>query len=531
MKKVLLSCLTLAFSASLATAQVRYLEEVFPSTELESDVEFGRNWSFLLGATPDSPLNTDVYKPVGDAATDRAAVIVLHTGNFLPKYLNQSPSGNNGDSAIVVTSEMFAKRGYVAFAPNYRLGWLPTQSNPDGRRGSLLNAVYRSLNDVKTLVRYIKKSVAEDGNPYGVDPDKIIVYGHGSGGYLSLAYGSLDRIEELENEASGKWISTSDVLDAQTADTLFYANELYINEGLVGGIDGFGGMLNDSNHYGYTNDVVACVNVGGALGDSAWMEAGEPPLISFHCPDDGFAPFATGTVIVPTTGETVVDVVGSRWAIGQANALGNNDPLYNGKTFNDPYTQAAEAALAANHQHLNLNADDYKGLFPFRRDPIAFPFQESSPWQWWDDQTEHPIASIFLTSQGATDMLQSANAGSPTMSAAQGKAYLDSIHGFLAPRLRELLMQDVSIEESEFVDANTFVYPNPANDYLVVKTRQGIRIKDVEIYNMSGALVRTESGLNKLSHQINGIDQFTPGLYLVKVRTDQGLITRKALVE
>lgn len=124
-----------------------------------------------------------------------------------------------------------------------------------------------------------------------------------------------------------------------------------------------------------------------------------------------------------------------------------------------------------------------------------------------------------------------ANSGSPSMSAAQGKMYLDSIQGFLAPRMHHLIMTDVSVEETEFVEANTFVYPNPANDFLVVKTREGIRITDVEIYNMSGSLVRTENGLNKLSHQINGIDQYTPGLYLIKVTTDKGLITRKAFVQ
>jgi hypothetical protein len=66
---------------------------------------------------------------------------------------------------------------------------------------------------------------------------------------------------------------------------------------------------------------------------------------------------------------------------------------------------------------------------------------------------------------------------------------------------------------------------------LVVKSNEGIRITDVEIYDMTGKLVRTENGLNKLSHQINGIDQFPAGLYLVKVTTDQGLVTRKVFVD
>jgi hypothetical protein len=543
MKKLLLSIFSLALSAGVTQAQFRYLDEVFTDVDVATGVQFGTNYNFLLSSpTPNFVLNTDVYSPTGDNETGRAAVIVLHTGNFLPKYLNQSPTGNNKDSSVVVSAELFAKRGYVAFAPAYRLGWNATTTDPvtgaDVRRGTLLTAVYRAINDTKSLVRYIKKSVAEDGNPYGVDPDKIIIYGHGSGGYVALAYGSLDRIEELEQEASGKWLSSIDV-----AQYGYVANELYVNPAVVGGVDGFGGIYNDTNHYGYSNDVAACINVGGALGDSAWIEVGEPPIISFHCPDDGFAPFTQGVVIVPTTQETVVDVVGSRWAIARANELQNNDPLYNGNVYNDPYTMAAEAALSSSHMSypsgsmptsvelLNLNPANYRGLFPFIRPQISWPFQESSPWDWWDEATVVAAASPLVGAVPAQAIHDNGVSGSPTMSSAQGKAYLDSIHGYLAPRLRELLMQDVSVEETDFVNSNMFVYPNPANDYLVVKTNEGIRITDVEIFDITGKMVRTENGLNKLSHQINGIDQMTPGLYLVKVTTDHGIVTRKVFVD
>lgn len=548
MKKLLLLFLTASLGIGLANAQVRYLDEVFTSADLTTNVQFASNYDFLLPGNPVlRPISTHVYQPHGDNETGRAAVIVLHTGDFLPRYLNQSPTGSISDSSVVEAATLFAKRGYVAFTPDYRLGWDPANQDPtvgaDVRRGTLLNAVYRALNDVKALVRYIKKSVAEDGNPYGIDPDKIIIYGHGSGGYLSLAYGSLDRIEELQNEASGKWLATVDVPSVG-----FTQGQLYINPALVGGVDGFGGVYNDTNHYGYSNDVAACVNVGGALGDSAWMEPGEPPLVSFHCPDDGYAPFTQGLVIVPTTQEVVVDVVGSRWAIGRANDLGNNDPLYNGKVFNDPYTQAAEAAVASSHlsyadgtELLNLNPADYKGLFPFIRPQIQWPYQESSPWDWWDYQSgvseaTNLIAFIYNISSAeaqvqAEAIFNNAASGAPTMSATQGRTYLDSIMGYLAPRMRELLEQDVKVEEVGFLDNNTFVYPNPANDYLVVKTREGIKITDVEIFNMTGSLIRTENGLNKFSHQMNGIDNLTTGLYLVKVTTDQGIITKKVFVD
>tara|TARA_R110000868_G_scaffold44227_1_gene147903 strand:- start:73 stop:1698 length:1626 start_codon:yes stop_codon:yes gene_type:complete len=541
MKKLLLSLLITGLSASFATAQWnRYLDEVYSDVTVTNDVEYGTNWSFLFpNPLPGFSLKTDVYEPTGDNETDRAVVIVLHTGNFLPRYLNRSPSGDKSDSSIVVSSELFAKRGYVAFAPNYRMGWdaanVDQTYGADIRRGTLISAVYRALGDVRSLVRYIRKTVAEDGNPYGVNPDNIIVYGHGSGGYVSLAYGSLDRIEELENEATGKWLSTT-----TTPNGAFTLNELFVNTEVDGNIDGFGGTNNDTNHFGYSSDVLACVNVGGALGDSAWIEVGEPPIISFHVPDDGFAPFIQGLVIVPTTQEVVVDVVGSRWASGKVNELGNNDALYGSNPYTDPYTIRANAALSGSHlaysnqeELLNLNPEEYKGLFPFIVPSIApYPFEESSPWDWWDEQVVLANAAPYIGGAVEAQALYDGSiAGSPGMSAARGRAYLDSIQGFLAPRLRQLLMQDVSVEENDFVSSNLFVYPNPANDYLVVKSNKGIRVTDVEIYDITGKMVRTENGLNKLSHQINGINQLPSGLYLVKVTTDQGLVTRKVFVD
>ncbi|MCB9186988.1 MAG: T9SS type A sorting domain-containing protein [Flavobacteriales bacterium] len=530
MKKLLLTVLSAGFLIGSTNAQERYLDEIFTDVDVAAQVQYGANYSFLLGSpTPNFPLFTDVYEPNGDSEGNRAAVILLHTGNFLPKYLNQSATGDNKDSSLVVSAKMFAKRGYVAFAPNYRLGWDATTTDPtygaDVRRGTILNAIYRAINDTKALVRYIKKTVAEDGNPYGVNPDRIIIYGHGSGGYVSLAYGSLDRIEELENEASGKWLSTTTV-----PNTSFVENQLYINTDLVGGIDGFGGQYNDTNYYGYSNDVLACVNVGGALGDSAWIEPGEPPIISFHCPDDGFAPFTQGVVIVPTTQETVVDVVGSRWAVGKANELGNNDPLYGQTPYNDPYTIAAQNALQSSHPSLGLNPADYKGLFPFLRPAIQWPFQESSPWDFWEETSLVAAASPLVGATAAQAIHDNGIGGSPQMSPAMGKAYLDSIHGFLAPRLHNIINSSIGIKENDFLNENTYVYPNPASDYLVVKTNQGIRITDIEIYDMKGSLVRTENGLNKFSHQMNGINNLPTGLYLVKVTTDKGILTRKALV-
>ena len=78
-------------------------------------------------------------------------------------------------------------------------------------------------------------------------------------------------------------------------------------------------------------------NLGGALADISWLEAGDVPIVSFHCYKDEYAPIDTGDVIVPTTGDFVVEVMGSRTVAHYSNAYGNNDVFVNAD-FTDNFT-------------------------------------------------------------------------------------------------------------------------------------------------------------------------------------------------
>ena len=239
-KYILVVLLFLTFFINIGFGQTeRYFDEIFAETNKESDIIFGTNFYFVPPVTTDpsnpqqGPLTMDVYTPSGDAETNRPLIIFLHTGNFLPQYLNGSPTGARDDSSVVEICTRFARRGFVSAAISYRLGWNPLYTSADLRRGSLLNAVYRAIHDAQTAVRYFKKSVVENGNPYGIDPNRIVLFGQGSGGYLSLAYNSLNSIDELQIE---KFVDQS--------------GNPYINTATVGNIDGTGGVVNNYNHPG-----------------------------------------------------------------------------------------------------------------------------------------------------------------------------------------------------------------------------------------------------------------------------------------
>jgi photosystem II stability/assembly factor-like uncharacterized protein len=59
-----------------------------------------------------------------------------------------------------------------------------------------------------------------------------------------------------------------------------------------------------------------------------------------------------------------------------------------------------------------------------------------------------------------------------------------------------------------------------------VKTRDNIAINAIEVFAINGSLVASEFGINTLSRQID-IADLTSGLYVIKVTTEKGIVSRK----
>ena len=74
--------------------------------------------------------------------------------------------------------------------------------------------------------------------------------------------------------------------------------------------------------------------LGGAIGDSSWIEAGEVPIMNFHGEADSLTPINCKTVIVAATGQPVVEVCGSREIAKIATREGNQ------KFYDDGFTDA-----------------------------------------------------------------------------------------------------------------------------------------------------------------------------------------------
>lgn len=199
MKKVTLLLIALFLTSQVIMAQ-RYTSEIFTDVTVTQDVTYGSNATILflavaMEAIPQD-LKMDIYTPDTDTETNRPLVLIFHTGNFLPPTFNGGCGGTKGDADVVELATRLAKMGYVAATVDYRLGWDPTNPEQSLRTFTIINAAYRGVQDSRTAVKFFKRSVAEDNNPYGIDPDKVAMWGFGTGAYVTYGSATLNTVED-----------------------------------------------------------------------------------------------------------------------------------------------------------------------------------------------------------------------------------------------------------------------------------------------------------------------------------------------
>ena len=409
MKKLLLAVSLISFlNASAQCDGNRYLNYIFDDVQVTSDVPYGEN---LKNNGTSQVLLCDVYEPVGDNVTNRAVVIVAHGGFFL--------SGSKTGPDVVPICERLAKMGYVAVSMEYRLGVTITAN----LAGPMTEAVMRGVQDGKAAVRFLRKTVAVDGNPYNIDPNEIYIAGSSAGGYIALHMAYLDEMAELP-----AYVNTS-------------------NPGLSGELEG------DSGNPGYPSDVKAIVNICGAIGDSAWIHAGDEPALLFHGTNDQTVPYGSAMQFAFGVAP-VVEVDGSSSINEKMNQIGLEHcfEIYEGQ----------------NHVPHSTNAAIL--------------------------DTTMSIMSNFLTHHICS-------------------IPLDCSYRTIT----------VGTEELSALEEDLLVYPNPASSNVFISSND---LKLIEVYNMTGALVKTEFNSNTME-----VSALPNGLYVFRLTTSKGKTNKTVLIQ
>ena len=552
---------------SLQANAQRYLSEVFTNNQItiQTDVQYGQNISIeptvLSGfagqippAPPDTlPLFMDVYYPstTVDTETDRPLVVYATTGNFLPPGFNGSPTGVRKDSSAVNMAMQFAKRGYVCAIVDYRRGWNPLSPNQLVRTATILNAAYKGQQDTKAAVRFFRADRATANN-FKIDANRVVLVGEGTGGYVMMAHAFLDKpwkIARLPGLGDNKFLASENpdisMIDTNRIGNFDGTNDIPFN--LIPFVQSGGDFStitgNIANNPQYSSDANIVINMGGALGDTSWLDAGQIPMIGIHAVRDPNAPYFVGDVVVPTTGDIVIPwASGAGYNVQQANVYGNNASFAN-QPYNDAITAAVESHYGQTIPFAGSTIDigTGKGLLPFilPENPI-YPYNHGSPWQFWNStqaSAQFPVTvnGNQITSHQASAASNPAMATSNELGRSTGLTYIDTIQRYINPRIVCALnlagcigsvgMQDVANA------AKVSAFPNPANTNVTIRsnTTSG-QIKSIRMFDVTGREVHSASNLNTSAYLINR-NELIAGIYLVQVQTEKGRSSIKVIFE
>ncbi|MCB0552065.1 MAG: T9SS type A sorting domain-containing protein [Phaeodactylibacter sp.] len=520
MKKLNFLLLTLALSLTASVqAQGPYLEALY-DVQVTPNQVYGVNATILpvlfqqsTEAVP-QPLVMDIYEPVGDDNEARPVMLVFHTGNFLPFPQNNGTGGTIRDSTVVELCTRLAQRGYLAASVDYRLGWNPVDPSQDIRKFFLINAAYRGLQDARTAVRYMRKLAVDENNPYKIDPDRIGLWGVGTGGYITAATATLDAYIKvvipkfLINLGAG----TVPMVIEQVNGNIYGTSVGVVPPGYP--VLPPGDTLCYPNHVTYadgspiSSDILMVINNGGALGDISWIDENTVPWVSFQVPTDPFAPYTTGTLTVPGTGDpadpsddfAVVEVSGAYDIQAKLNELGINDIFESIPAWApEDYSEVA-----------NSRNNGFNGLFPFPTGVIA----DSAPWDFYaaDNPNVPP---------------------NPPPNPERARMYWDTIMAYAGVRAcigMDLPCLFVNTKQVGAAEVNLKLAPNPASDEVMISADAEHPMRSIELYDINGRLLRTYFDVDSNQFILNR-EGASSGIYFLRLRFKEGAVIQKLIFD
>ncbi|MDQ3017095.1 MAG: T9SS type A sorting domain-containing protein [Bacteroidota bacterium] len=514
MKKLFYSAIFLII-ATYALGQHPFLEEVYDEIKFTPDLVYGENATVLyfqfVHEAIKEPLLFDLYEPIdNNACLLRPLIIYFHSGNFLPVCLNRTTVGTRRDSSVVEICRRLARSGYVVASADYRQGWNAATTIELEARIGLINAAYRGVQDANTSIRYFKKSVAEDGNPFRIDTSSIVLFGDDSGGYLSLHAACLDDYDKLLNTTLGQFVVPPGypmIFEEVSGDVEGK------NPGIMDTINfpvpwlpfPHGDTLNYPNHVGYCSKFCTAVAMGSAVADTSWIDPGQPSMICAHVPYDLTTPYLCDPVYVGDL--RVIDVCGCYYTAQTAMNLGNNN-------FDLPINKMTDFQVSVSEVAAS-RTDGIEGALPIYGDTIS----DGTPWVFWDPAT-HPCSDFGYV-------------GNPHMTREKAELYIDTILAFVLPRLFSDLRSKNACIPTKFVEgaqANLLIFPNPTAHEIYVNSGKDYPMRAIQIYDLSGKLVKQYSDIG-LSYYHIPIQNLSPGQYVVSIEFDQGLYAHQIVIQ
>jgi dienelactone hydrolase len=194
---------------------LRYRDLVFTNVVRANDIQYG-----TASDSSGNPvaLRLDLFRPAGDTATNRPAVIWVHGGGFA---VGDKTSGAN-------FATYFARLGYVTASINYRLLAPPGCGGDRDPSPVCATAALAAQHDAQAAVRWFRANASA----YGVDPGRVAMAGSSAGAVTSILAatrsedpgtsgnpGPSSKIQTAVSVSGG--LPTNDSIDSGDSPTLF----------------------------------------------------------------------------------------------------------------------------------------------------------------------------------------------------------------------------------------------------------------------------------------------------------------------
>lgn len=265
--------------------------------KVERDIAFGQVLDF---AGNYETLTMDIAYPTNDTppTCGRPLILVFYGGAWM--------GGDKNVNEVQRLMQDFAKRGYVAVAPNYRLGLFQTASAINCNISSLFNvewnclnvqdtaewyrAYFRAIQDCKGALRYMVANRLD----YNLNPQNIFTAGFSAGGFNALGVAFWDHIiERIPFMDSLKSAVTPNAIYDNRCVKKFQWDTSIASMNLIrpslGSLDG------DLNHPKYSYIIRAAGNFYGGmffnLLENTMHNGKEPAIYGFHQPNDLIVPY------------------------------------------------------------------------------------------------------------------------------------------------------------------------------------------------------------------------------------------------
>lgn len=163
-------------------APLRYRDVAFRHVAVTSAIRYGADPALLL----------DLYRPRGDRAPRRPAMVWVHGGGF--------QGGTRTHRTLRSLALGSARRGYVAISVDYRI---LKPAGCETMEPECRSAAFEDQHDVQAAIRWLRRRA----DRYRIDPERIAVGGTSMGGVLAYLAGT--RADDDPEAAVGAFVSVA----------------------------------------------------------------------------------------------------------------------------------------------------------------------------------------------------------------------------------------------------------------------------------------------------------------------------------